>query len=311
MSSSTIRFSDLLRQTTAQCNSRGKQLAVGVLAFGIVSIILWLLLLSMASKAGVKELTALLGPAPVARIAYTMKSSRDAGLTADAINRELQEKFGTLPQQEQVTIIGAAAIHWFKDVQAVLVPLGLLLIFLWLWSWAYFLVLAAGPDIPWWPMALLSLRWLPRLITLFFLVACMLFLWVLPLVALCLLLYPPLSLLVVLAGVVTMIVLGPRLVLAPVILIHDRAAIRQSIRKSIRESQGRWWKIVLYLLGVGAVVWIGVTFAQIIVNLLIRLALPFSSQAIFISQVMVLVTIVGAAYRKVFLVKLRQTIVGK
>jgi hypothetical protein len=76
-------------------------------------------------------------------------------------------------------------------------------------------------------------------------------------------------------------------------------------------AKGKWLRIVGNLLGVGAVTWIGTTLASILLNIIIRIALPFTPFAVYIGQLMILFTMLAMAYRIFFVVHLKDAVSGK
>jgi reverse gyrase len=80
--------------------------------------------------------------------------------------------------------------------------------------------------------------------------------------------------------------------------IVDRERARVAFKTST------YWDVV-------AVTWIGTTLASILLNIIIRIALPFTPFAVYIGQLMILFTMLAMAYRIFFVVHLKDAVSGK
>lgn len=302
-------FPDLLRLTTAHCNRRGKQLAISVLLFGSVSILLWILTSQSIISEGTRQLTALLGPEAVTRIEQKiegMAGRPDGEAMVNVFRQELNAKLGDIPRDEKIAILINVGIR--GSIAALpTIGLGVLLIaFCTLWSWAFWLVLGAGSEASWWTMMTQALRLMPRLLALIILLFCITVLWI-PVVAVAVGIVVPVVLPVLLvAEIVFAGYLWPRLLLSPMILAQDRTTVINAIRRSIKLSKRRWFRIVGNIIGVGAVVWLGTFIARILLNMLVQVALPVSPYAVFLWQVLTYILLIGSAYRTVFAMRLKE-----
>lgn len=315
MLSRMITFPQLLRQTTAHCNRRGRQLSIAVLAFGTVSIVLWILAVRIGMAESMAQLQTILGPEATARIQAqigTIGSQQDLEQIGMTISSEIAQKVKSLPPEKQDEMMWTMTAQAFMGAFSRILPILIFMSLFWIFSRAFFLMLgAAKGEEDFLPMVMSTLRILPRLIGVRLLTACLLFLWI-PVVSFAVLFVFPAGVLVVMiAGMIFAIVAGPRLVFAPVILIQDHVGIRESFRRSFRISAGQWKRVVLNTIGVGAVVWLGTGVCQIVVNLFIKITLPFSPYALLLGQMMTFVTFMGVAYSTAFTVRLKEAVAGK
>lgn len=304
-------FTDLLRQTTTRCNARGKQLAITVLLLGSISLVLWIIAWRVAMVEGLRHMEAFLGPEASARIEMQMQSigrPDDMQRIGMSIAKAMEERLASIPEAEQKDVLGAVLLRFGADVFPFFFVISVIMCFLFLWSRAFFLLLGAGANMAWWPMAKKSLALIPGLIGVWFVISAITALWI-PIVALpAAMILPDLVPLVIFIALVNAAVFWPRLAFAPVILVQDTRSIVDSVRRSFAASKGQWLRIVLNLIGVSAVAWIGTTVAQFILNILIRITVAFSPYAFLLGQIMTFVLLLAAAYRTVFLVELKQAI---
>ncbi len=307
-----VTFPQLLRQTTAHCNHRGRQLATGVLVFGSISVVLWILAVRIGMTEGIAQLQTILGPEATARVQTQIGmigSQQDVERIGMVISNEIAQKVKSLPQAEQEEMMLTMFLQAAGTAFTRILPIVLAMTLFWIVGRAFFLVLGAGPDEEFLPMVRRAVRLLPRLILLWLLIACTLFLWIPVLSFGFMFIFPPAVFLVILAGIIFAIVAGPRLILAPVILVQDGTGIRESIRRSFHISAGQWKRIVFAVIGVGAVIWLGTGVCQIVVNLLIKFTIPFSPYALLLGQIMTFVMFTGVAYRSSFTARLKENIV--
>jgi hypothetical protein len=302
-------FGDLLRSTTAHLNRRGLPLAISVLLFGCVSIALWVLALRTLNAHVMNGLEKVLGRESAARIERQVRS---IGSQADiegfgaAVLEEAETVLRDVPRDKQADLLLSAVLGSMRSALPQFLLIGFALVALWLWVRAFFLVLACRPKDDWWPMMLRALRLLPRLLGVWLTLWSCLMLWYLLLGMLFVPFLPSAFIPIMVIGVSVAIYIAPRVVLAPVYAVQDGRGIAESMQRSLRVSDGRWARILGSLVAMMALVWLATMLAQIMVNLLVRLALPFSVFALFLGQVMTFIALIAAAYRTVFLVKLKE-----
>ncbi|MEI8230893.1 MAG: hypothetical protein WCG83_07215 [Candidatus Peregrinibacteria bacterium] len=95
-------------------------------------------------------------------------------------------------------------------------------------------------------------------------------------------------------GWVAAVYLGPRLCLAPVILLSEGKGIRESARESMRRTEGKWGTVVSGLFMVG----LGVGVIVMLINFFLALGSP--ALALYLQSI---VTTLGIAFTALFLVK--------
>lgn len=100
-------------------------------------------------------------------------------------------------------------------------------------------------------------------------------------------------------GIILAIILGPRFVLAPVILARDHKGVLESASMSYAKTSGFWGKIFGNLLVVGILVMVALMVLGIVLSLF---GLTVSG------IVMPMVNMLGTAFLTIFVVKLSQTI---
>lgn len=100
-------------------------------------------------------------------------------------------------------------------------------------------------------------------------------------------------------GIIFAIVIGPRLVLAPVILIKEKKGVLESVRSSYERSKGYWGKVIGNSIVAGICTALAIIVAGIITGLL--------PQSVSIITSLIL-GYLGTAYGTIFIVKLSETI---
>lgn len=104
-------------------------------------------------------------------------------------------------------------------------------------------------------------------------------------------------------GVIIAIVLGPKLMLAPVILVRENASVFDSVKLSLERSRGYWGKIVGNVLVLGLILWVA----------MLAVGVPLSLMADTSTAILAVSLIVGyivSAYSMMFIVKLADTIIA-
>lgn len=312
-----MTFPDLIKKSFSDCNRAGKPLGMAVLLTGSITVMLTLFLWQTALWPGVRELGKILGPDGVARIEEQMRSAvsqpSDMQRFVMAVGQTLEAKLDSMTESERSAATQQAFSAFFAGVLPALTGFVVLSFIIGLWSRSFFLVLGVRGAGSFSALAIDAFAWMLPLLGVGFLMALVLFVWVV---------------LSILVGVVFGIILSniagaliaapitvagliymwPRLIMAPVALVQDRAGIIGSIRSSIRITKGHWLKICGNLIGAWIVVWIVMTAFGFIVTALTAVAGQFPPVQFAINSVMSFITVAGMAYWMVFLVKLKQAI---
>ena len=92
--------------------------------------------------------------------------------------------------------------------------------------------------------------------------------------------------------------IGPRLLLAPVIYLRQKTGIMESVRLSYAKSRGYWWKIVGNALLAGLCIVVLLMVAWIIFGIVFSFYLPLSTFAFYVLPQLAI------AFGTVFYVKL-------
>ncbi len=311
-----LTFPDLLRRTFTDCNRAGKPLGIAVLITGGITVLLTMFLWQMALGTGVRELGRILGPEETTRLEERAWSAGSTSGMQQAVMEAVQAlevKLNTMTEEEKAAALQMAMAGFFTDVLPVLSGFAVLSFLLGLWSRSFFLVLGVRGHGNFGTLAIDAFAWMLPLLGVGALIVLAMGAWVALSVVAGFVLGMILSesagvLVAVPLAIGGLLFVGPRLVLAPVMLLQDRTGVMESIRRSIRVTKGRWLKVFGNLLGAGAMVWIAVFAVQIVVSMLARVAQPFPPAPLVIGQVMTFVGLVGAAYQTVFLVRLKETI---
>ncbi len=105
-------------------------------------------------------------------------------------------------------------------------------------------------------------------------------------------------------GIVFAIVIGPRLALAPVILLREKKGITESVASSYTRTRGYWGKIAGNGIVAGLCIWIAMLLLGMVTGIV-----SFGSMTLGVLFASV-VQWVGTAYLAIFLVKLSDTILA-
>jgi hypothetical protein len=287
-------------------------LAVSVITFGCLFVVLWGIALPPVFQASHHQLVNVFGDDGAARIEMHMgeRGARGDALS-DAFDQEIRKKFGNIPDEEKGRMMMNIVMRTLREAKVPLMLLVTCSAVLGLIIHSFFFAIGANADTKWSAVLRRTGRLIPRMIGLWLLLFCLFVVWIPILAFIAVFIRPILVLFVVAAAVGLAAWFGPRLVFAPVLLAQGKTSILQSIRKSVALAKGKWLRIVGNLLGVGAVTWIGTTLASILLNIIIRIALPFTPFAVYIGQLMILFTMLAMAYRIFFVVHLKDAVSGK
>lgn len=307
-----MSFPSLLRATTAQCNRHGKILAVAVLCLGALAIMGQVVFIRVLTAESLRHAERLLA----AEEWQQVQSAIDAtGGTADpqavlAVTLPaLERAVAVVDPAERERVIVSAVVTSLRREWTALSIVAILSCIVGLYGRVFFLVLgAARGTLPLPDAARRAARALPGILAIGLLALLLTAPWPFLLGFLFARTWPagvPLALF----GLIPAVLYLPRLAIAPAIYVQDQPGIRESVRRSLEQTKSQWLRITGYLLGAGAVVWIGVSVAQVAVNLLVRLASPIDAAAFWISSVMAFVVVLGKAYTMVFTVRLKEAVV--
>ena len=309
-------FPDLLRKTYVDCNRARKPIGIAILITGGITILLSVFVWQIAVGAGVRELGKILGPEKAAEIeqhAWAAGTSSGMQQVMMEVGEAMEARLAAMTEEEKAAAIESVTTGFFTDVFPVMAGFGLLTIILTLWNRSFFLVLGVRGKGDFGTLAGDAFAWMLPLLGLGILSTLIVLAWVLVsmiVAAAAGVLLSPIAGIVIAVPLILggALFLGPRLALAPVILFQDRVGVLGSLKRSIRMTEGKWWKVFGNLLGAGAMVWIVLFAFQIVLNILARAAIPFPPVPFIIGQLMAFASLAGAAYSTVFLVRLKETL---
>lgn len=310
-------FPDLIKKSFADCSRAGKPLGIAVLITGGVTILLTVFMWGATLETVGRAIGGILGPDEGERIVVQM---RDAGLSSARVQRlamevsqALGDKLGSMAEAELSAAIQQMTGTLLAESLPILAGFVVLLLVISLWSRAFFLILGVRGERKFGEIAMDAMAWMLPLLCVCFIIIAAIAAWIAISLLAGVILGVALSnaagaLIAVPLGIAGLIYMWPRLIMAPVALVQDRAGIIGSIRSSIRMTRGHWLKIFGNLVGAWAVVWIVMTACGFIVTVLAAAAGPFPPAPFAINSVMSFVTAAGAAYWTVFLVRLKQAV---
>ena len=316
-------FPDLLVQAFHDCNRRGKTIGFAILVAGAVHLVLSGALMASVISLGMDAVRDIAGPGTAQELqrGFTeMTTSMGFNPLAQqrfvSLIQDVAETFEQLPPDRQRVVAAEIAGKVFM----VIMPLGILF-FLAFIAMSYWMtavvILAANRNGTFSALAREAMRWILPLLGVSLLIMLIFVAWL----AVCVLLSVIIGgivggngglILAFVSGILAFLIgwffAMPYLALPTVILVQDRTGIMESIRRGIRLARGHWVKIAFNILGMGFIVGCVLYVIQLFFQFLIGIAVHFSPSAIFIGQLVIFVTFMGAAYQTMFLVRLKETV---
>lgn len=312
-----MNFPALLRTAAVDCNKARKPLGIAILIVGVISIGVTLLLWSTLLRSGMAELRTLLGPDVAASIETQVMGMTPGpqmqGVMMDVMSK-VKATFDAMSEEEREQAGTEMMVRLMGDVAPVFIGFIVLSAIMKLWTGSFFLLLGIRKNPRFGTLAGEAITWMLPVLGVGFMIGLAAVGWMIGVGILAFILsfvheaLAPLTLIIV--GVGGLITFGPRLCLAPVLLLQDDAGVIGSIKRSFRITKGRWLKVVGNLIGAAAMVWIALFLVQFVLNIVMNMV-PSAPFALVVGQLLVFATLLGTAYQTVFLVRLKEAIARK
>ena len=202
--------------------------------------------------------------------------------------QEMMEEIGMVGEDGEVNedAMEDVATNMMKDMLPTVGAVAIVFMFISLLAGAYYMVLAIDPKLDFQG----GLKQVPKVIV--------------PLVGLWIWMFLRSFAWIPFIGIIFAIVIGPRLALAPVILLREKKGIMESTKSSYIRSNGYWGKIIGNAIVAGLCVWLAMMVIGMLTSFLSDISLALGLFAVSLMQM------VGSAYLTVFIVKLSDTVLA-
>lgn len=118
----------------------------------------------------------------------------------------------------------------------------------------------------------------------------------------------PGAILFVLPSLAFPILLLPRFIFAPVLVLQKKVPLMQSLHQSYAQTQGKWWQVLSSLVGVSVTVWIVMTVLQTFLQLLVQMTVSYSFFGFLLYALTPFLSLVAVAYRSAGLVVIKESL---
>ena len=291
---------ELLRQSLALCNRLGRPVTAGVFILGAVLVALQVLMWMQAEPVLQKQIQIIVGEERWTELQTALAGSGAATLSvnelATTLTTELETKLNAMTVAERGAYLQTVAEDIVSEAGAGIWITVFVLIILFLFSRAYFLTLVSNKTerivtafsssivrfphflLAWTMVGIAACIWLPFVLALggFLQSAALLF---------------------VLPSLIFPILLLPRFIFAPILVLRGQVSLRHSLEKSFALTRGRWWEVTKSLVGVSVTVWIAMTVLQTFLQMLVSMTVSYSFFGFLLYALTPFLALIASAYR--------------
>jgi hypothetical protein len=295
----------LLRQSLALCNRLGRPVTAGVFILGALFIGLQIFAWMQAEPVLQHQIQTIVGEKRWTELQTALSGSGAAGISVDqlatTLTTELETKINAMTDSEKGAYLQGIANDLVRGAGAGLWLTLIALCVVFIYSRAYFLTLMSRKTESIGGAFTQSVISFPHFLLAWILVGLASCIWLPFAIATAGFLQPGI-LFFALPSLIVPILLVPRFIIAPVLVLQKKMPLMKSLYQSYAQTQGKWWQVLSSLVSISVTVWIVMTVLQTFLQMLVSLTLSYSFFGILIYALTPFLSLIAVAYRSAGLV---------